>query len=77
MVEQYIGRLYYRIYSGMHPIIQCCREVFIQRYAWKVHEITNYMDKDVVVRQVHDDNRVLFLRGFEHIGELGDDKRSI
>jgi hypothetical protein len=49
MVEQYIGRLYYRIYSGMHPIIQCCREVFIQRYAWKVHEIINYVDKDVVV----------------------------
>jgi hypothetical protein len=43
----------------------------------KVYEIIGYLDKDVVLQKVCDDDGVLFLRGFTHIGKLGDDQRIV
>jgi hypothetical protein len=63
--------------SILYPIIQCCRKGLIQRFAWKVHEIIGYVDKYVIVLQVHDDNGVRLLRGFMHIRKLWDEKMII
>jgi hypothetical protein len=49
----------------------------VQSFAWKVHEIVGYVDKYVFVWQVPYDNGVWLLRGFTHIGELGDDNRIV